>query len=207
MYNIINKEYYMEEKNTAENKNFSKKSIPTIIAIITFIITFVIVYFVGIRSSTPPPSDSVTNPTYTYHSLNSKAQFDELDFTITSYTFDSEFCGITASDNANEILCIVNVKIHNPTNVKKYLYTTFLTSTSHEYSYKLTYSKNYSYLSVWANYTDFINAHESISPLQTITASLCYKIPKEISNSQQELELCLSKNLKSATEFHIWKLR
>ena len=78
-----------------------------------------------------------------------------------------------------------------------------------DYTFTLYYNKEYHYLSTWANYTQFLNAHDSIPALGTLdNVCLCFKVPTEVEeNTDLPLTVELKENRVSATESVMWVLR
>jgi hypothetical protein len=140
--------------------------------------------------------------------MGDSATYDGMQITINSYDFKTSYCGVTTSSGSDTILCVVNVTVKNTTSSKISLKESSLLSSNDKYLYTLVYNEDYKYNQTYASYTDFLATYESISPLETITASLCYKVPKEVQTSTtNSLKIKFSLNKTKATEFHYWTLR
>lgn len=195
----------MENKDKEKNIDEKKKNAAIIIGIIAGIIVFVIFFVTSYNVSNKDKENSSLTE-YNYN-IGQTAKYDGLEISITDFSYKSFFCGISVSSSTDNTLCVVDVKLKNTTSKAIKLYDQLLTYTSYKYNYTLIYNNSIEYNETWTEFADFINTHEEIKPLETITASLCYKIPNEVKNSSKKLELSFSLNKTDAPEFHIWTLR
>ena len=75
--------------------------------------------------------------------------------------------------------------------------------------YFCDYNNGYIYNSAWFEYAEFLNAHESIAPLETLSnVCVSYKVPVEVKkNTENSLTLKCSYNSQKETDYVEWKLR
>ena len=140
-----------------------------------------------------PESTQATTTKTTYYSVGETATYDDLEITIDSFSYQQGFCGIEIPSSNDNTLCIIEVTLHNPTNTRKSLQTgTYIKNGV--YIYNFLYDGKISYSGIFKSYSDFLLAHQSIDPLETITASLCFEIPNTVKNSKKSIELEFSLN-------------
>lgn len=185
------------------------KMIGSIVGVVVFIVCLAIFIPIFSNLGNFEPEDSHSNNPITYtHPMNQSGDYDGLNIKINSYRFESEFCGITTSSSTNNTLCIVNVTIKNTSSSTINLEESLLFGTSPRYTWSLIYNDSYNYNQKYiSRYSDFLASHDSIAPLETITASLCYEVPYEVKTSTKKLQVKFSLNKVTAPVYHIWNLR
>ncbi len=191
----------MENIGQKGNKGKSKKRIFIILGVIAAILAIIIPLTLKNGNGTGQEK----NKEYT-HQIEEVVEYEGLKIKIYNYQFTSSFCGITASNNAGEILCIVDVSLTNISEKEIALQDDFIFSTQ-VYSYCLIFDENYKYNSVFKEYTDFLCAYKNIKPLQTINASLCFIVPNVVNTENKSLKIKFSKNKVDADVIHYWILR
>ena len=197
----------MDEKNKEPSDKV--KMISSIVGVVVFIVCLAIFIPIFSNLGSYELEDShPTNPVTIIHSINQSGDYDGLNIKINSYRFDSEFCGITTSSSTNNTLCIINLTIKNTSSSTINLEESQLFGTSPRYTWSLIYNDSYNYNQKYiARYNDFLASHDSIAPLESITASLCYEVPYEVKTSTKKLQIKFSLNKVSAPVYHVWNLR
>lgn len=140
-------------------------------------------------------------------SVSDTLTFDELEVTVNDYVF-SEYLGnldgLSKADDGN-VYCTVYLDIKNIAKSSKALRSSFNTN----YNFTLDYNDGYTYHSTWQEYSEFLNAHDSIEPLTTLqNVCVSFKVPLEVEESAEApLTLSFSRNSKTEKDCVKWKLR
>lgn len=154
-----------------------------------------------------PPKSNDNNPPQLSGNISETLVFDELEITVTDYVF-SDSCGnikgLTKAKDGN-IWCTVYFDVKNTSKETKVISDSFST----KYTVELVYKNGYTYNNTWQDYSDFFNANDTISPLETLKrVCVSYEVPSEVANNDSD-SLCLKfcKNSKKETDCAEWKLR
>lgn len=196
-----------EREHVGQQPRKRKKKVIAIVLTIFFVF-FVIGLVCSITGNTKDDSTEPAGPEEFTHEIAESVEYDGLSIKIYDYNFLDSFCGISPPSNTGETLCVVDVRITNTTNKTIYFKEgSFFPSLV--YTYHLIFDQEYEYGSVFKDYTNFLDSFSSISPLQTINASLCFIVPNAVeANGNKELKIEFKKNkVKDVDEIHYWILR
>ena len=132
---------------------------------------------------------------------------DELEITVTKFVF-SKYCGNLSSlgeAESGSVWCTVYLNVKNISKSAKILTRSYGT----KYDFTLDYNNGYTYNTAWFEYAEFLNAHESIAPLETLSnVCVSYKVPLEVKkNTENSLKLKCSYNSQKETDYVEWELR
>lgn len=200
----------------------AKKTGGWAIAILVLVVIFVLVRAIGSsdsdssspKSTSKPVSTKVPvtteTPSVQTYSIGDKVVFDDLEVTVTGYTFSrtpGNFKNFQAASRDDAYL-VVYIDITNPTSERKKLSEESLIGAGYStYNFTIIYDNDYKYLSSYADYTDFLLANDSIMPLGSLTGKvLSYKVPVLIQNTDKSIVLEMSYN-SSKTGSVTWVLR
>ena len=171
-----------------------------------------------VTKETPAPTEKPTptpTPAPTKEPVNLKlgksAEIDGLEFTVKKMViskYAGALNGLNEADSDYTYL-VVYVDVKNPTNEEKKLRTKLLLGTGwSNYDFDLFYDGEVEYNRSFAEYTDFLDANESILPRATLRNKvLKYKVPVEVQKSKKPIIIRLSPHSSGSDEVYIWKLR
>ena len=151
-----------------------------------------------------PDNEPETEYTYTYLDLQETLHYSNgLDITINSFYFTNSFNSIKPTSTTDNTLCVVEITLYNASTSN----ISFRGIWSYTYDYDLIYDKEYKYGDRWNTaYTAFLRNHDSIKPLSTLTAYMCYEVPNVIRTTEKDLEIKFT-YVNKKEDVYIWKLR
>lgn len=187
------------------NEKRADKKVKIIVSVFLVIMAISLIVALFTIKSDENDDDS---PLQYEHAVSDEVEYYGLKIQVYSGHFESSFCGIEESSQTGETLFIVDVKMTNTTS-KTISFESGLIFPSPVYTYKLIFDSDYSYNGTYKQYTNFLEAYSDINPLQTIDASLCFKVPNVLkTDTEKELKLEFKKNkVDDVDEIHYWIFR
>lgn len=118
--------------------------------------------------------------------------YDGLEVTVKKCVFSNNLANVNggAAPGSNNQWCVVYMDVRNPTSNIIKLRTFF----AGEYGFSLVYDNDYKYLATFKKYTDFFESHDEVKPLETISATSSFELPREVIDSDKEIVVYFSKN-------------
>lgn len=165
------------------------------------LLVLVIVVMVKMISCWGLPFGLSCDPEPVNHSLGETENFHDLELTVNNYEFSQYAGAIEGLSKADDEYVYLNVYVSAKNTGNSNL-------SPKDYTYHIIYDNEYRYSSHFYLRSEFLGAYDSIIPLGTLTDKvLCFKVPKEIMNSDKSLTFSLKINKRSEKEEVIWTLR
>ena len=172
--------------------------------LLLLLLVFIIIAITKIESCLGLPSwcsscDSEPKPIN--HSIGETENFHSLELTVNNFEFSQYAGAIKELSKADDEYIYLNVYVSAKNTGNSNL-------SPKDYTYHIIYDGEYRYSSHFYLRSEFLGAYDSIIPLGTLTDKvLCFKVPKEIMNSDKSITLSLKLNKRSEKEEVIWTLR
>lgn len=172
--------------------------------LLLLLLVFIIIVITKIESCLGLPSwcsscDSEPKPIN--HSIGETENFHSLELTVNNFEFSQYAGAIKGLSKADDEYIYLNVYVSAKNTGSSDLLPK-------DFDFRIIYDNEYKYLGYFHLRSEFFDAYDKIVPLGTLTDKvLCFKVPKEIMNSDKSITLSLKLNKRSEKEEVIWTLR